>query len=87
MVFIFDGNMACKYVGIFFFSKCDVDSILGIKGVLEVFYKNSGSKLNASKSEIFIAGMKTEMIENIKACIGFIIGTFHVRYLGGTPNY
>lgn len=47
------------------FSHGDVDSILGIKRLLAVFYYISGLKLNVGKSEIFAAGLGGDVLQQI----------------------
>ncbi|XP_038992144.1 uncharacterized protein LOC120115525 [Hibiscus syriacus] len=58
------------------------DSILGVVGVLEVFYKMSGLQLNAGKSELFSCGVHEDVLKRVQVTTGFKLGTLPVRYLG-----
>lgn len=60
----------------------DKDSVMGVKRVLDIFYFMSGLRLNAGKSELFAAGVKSEVIDQILADTGFKLGNLPVRYLG-----
>ncbi|OMO85318.1 Geminivirus AR1/BR1 coat protein [Corchorus capsularis] len=59
-----------------------VDSIAGVKSVLDLFYQYSGLKLNCEKSELFIAGVSTELEQEMQSFSQFKIGSLLVRYLG-----
>ncbi|XP_039067051.1 uncharacterized protein LOC120212942 [Hibiscus syriacus] len=58
------------------------DSILGVVGVLEVFYKMSGLQLNAGKSELFSCDVHEDVLRRVQVTTGFKLGTLPVRYLG-----
>ncbi|XP_039038037.1 uncharacterized protein LOC120175480 [Hibiscus syriacus] len=64
------------------FCKGNVDSIIGVSCVLEKFYEMSGLRLNASKTEIFIAGANDDMRTLVHEVTGFKLGCLPVRYLG-----
>ena len=64
------------------FAKGDLDSIKGIKKILEKFYSFSGLQLNSAKSEIFSSGVSSDLLEEMQQATGFKLGTLPVRYLG-----
>ncbi|XP_039055415.1 uncharacterized protein LOC120198104 [Hibiscus syriacus] len=64
------------------FSHGDESSILGVVGVLEVFYELSGLQLNAGKSEMFVCGVQNDILSRMLAVTGFKLGRLPVRYLG-----
>ncbi|XP_039006174.1 uncharacterized protein LOC120133717 [Hibiscus syriacus] len=64
------------------FCKGSLNSIVGVKCVLERFYELSGMRLNASKTEIFIAGVNDNQRTLVHEATGFKIGCIPVRYLG-----
>ena len=47
------------------FAKGDLDSIKGIKKILEKFYSFSGLQLNSAKSEIFSSGVSSELLREM----------------------
>ena len=59
-----------------------MDSIKGIQQVLITFYTFSGSQLNNTESEIFSAGMTSDLVEEIHQVTSFKIRVLPVRYLG-----
>ncbi|XP_038996004.1 uncharacterized protein LOC120120427 [Hibiscus syriacus] len=59
-----------------------LDSIVGVKCVLDRFYVMSGLRLNASKTEIYIAGINERQRTLIQETTGFTISCLPVRYLG-----
>ncbi|XP_039011853.1 uncharacterized protein LOC120140935 [Hibiscus syriacus] len=62
--------------------KGNVDSVVCVLSVLDHFYQVSGLNLNSSKSELFIAGISSRTLEDIKIISSFKIGILPVRYLG-----
>ncbi|XP_039039588.1 uncharacterized protein LOC120177546 [Hibiscus syriacus] len=64
------------------FCKGTIDYIIGVQSVLDVFYSFSGLKLNASKCEMYTAGINAEQCAFIQEVTGFKSGTLPVRYLG-----
>lgn len=64
------------------FTHGDKGSIMGIKRLLAVFYFLSGLKLNSGKSELFVAGLRDEELQDILQGTGFRKGKLPVRYLG-----
>ncbi|XP_039031706.1 uncharacterized protein LOC120166515 [Hibiscus syriacus] len=88
---VFSYHPKCKKVGLthlcfaddlLIFCKGSLDSIIGVQTVLDYFYSMSGLKLNASKCEIFYAGISSEHCAAIKELTGFKLGNLLVRYLG-----
>ena len=59
-----------------------MESIVRVQNILKLFYTYFGLKLNCEKSEIFCAGMRKELVEEIKQATGFKSGVLIVRYLG-----
>ena len=64
------------------FFKGNIDSIVGVQKILNLFYTYSGLQLNSSKSELFSTGIKAEDLMEIQQATGFQIGTLPVKYLG-----
>ncbi|XP_039038069.1 uncharacterized protein LOC120175535 [Hibiscus syriacus] len=88
---IFNYHPKCKRIGLthlcfaddlLIFCKPSIDSISGVKAVLEVFYLMSRLKLNISKSDIFVAGLTVAHCNVISEGTGFKLGKLPVRYLG-----
>ncbi|XP_039057030.1 uncharacterized protein LOC120200200 [Hibiscus syriacus] len=88
---IFAYHPKCKKIGLtiisfaddlLIFYKGNVDSVVGVLSVLDLFYQVSGLNLNSSKSELFAVGISSRILEDIKIISGFKIGIFPVRYLG-----
>ncbi|XP_039007845.1 uncharacterized protein LOC120135683 [Hibiscus syriacus] len=88
---IFNYHPKCKRIGLthlcfaddlLIFCEPSVDSISGVKAVLEVFNLMSGLKLNINKSEIFVAGLTAAQCTAISEGTGFKLGKLPVRYLG-----
>ena len=48
------------------FTKGDLDSVFGIKKVLELFYSFSGLRLNYEKSELFTTSVNRAKVERIQ---------------------
>ncbi|XP_039003592.1 uncharacterized protein LOC120130429 [Hibiscus syriacus] len=72
----------CFVDDLLIFCKGNLDLIVGVKCVLERFYELSGLRLNASKTEIFIAGVNGNQKALVHEVTGFKIGCLPVRYLG-----
>ena len=72
----------CFADDLFSFTKGELDSIVGVQKVLELFYTYFGLRLNCEKSELFSTGIQREELESIHQTIGFKIGALPVRYLG-----
>ncbi|XP_039050258.1 uncharacterized protein LOC120191366 [Hibiscus syriacus] len=66
----------------FILSAKDLDSIVGVKCVLDRFYVMSGLRLNVSKIEIYIVGINERQRTLIQETTGFTNGCLLVRYLG-----
>ena len=64
------------------FSKGNLDSIMGIQKVLELFFSYSGLQLNNTKTELFSSGVSWVGLEEMHQNTGFKIGLLPVRYLG-----
>ncbi|XP_039009969.1 uncharacterized protein LOC120138595 [Hibiscus syriacus] len=64
------------------FCKGTTDSVMGVQVVLDHFYSMSGLKLNASKCDMYAAGIPDEQLNIIKESTGFKLGSLSVRYLG-----
>ena len=64
------------------FSKGNIDSIIGVQKILNIFYTYSGLQLNSSKSELFSTGIEVEDLMEIQQVTGFRLGTLPVKYLG-----
>lgn len=64
------------------FGKGSVESVVGINCVLDKFYEFSGLKLNPAKSEVFSAGVRQTVLDDIRQITGFTLGKLPVRYLG-----
>ncbi|XP_039020908.1 uncharacterized protein LOC120152868 [Hibiscus syriacus] len=88
---VFGYHPKCKRIGVthltfaddlLIFCKGNEESIIGVIVVLDYFYGISCLKLNASKSEFFVVGMSTGVLENIKQTTGFNLSSLPVRYLG-----
>ncbi|XP_039052544.1 uncharacterized protein LOC120194245 [Hibiscus syriacus] len=78
-------NMTVSQKGFQFHPKCrkgTLDSILGVKSVLEVFYEQSGLKLNAFKYELFTSGVSVAQKFLMHEVTGFRLGELPVRYMG-----
>ncbi|XP_039037375.1 uncharacterized protein LOC120174667 [Hibiscus syriacus] len=78
-------NVAAKKGVFSYHPKCkkgSLDSVIGVQIVLDSFYSMSGLKLNASKCEIFYAGISAEQCAAIKELTCFKLGNLSVRYLG-----
>ncbi|KAE8728090.1 hypothetical protein F3Y22_tig00004779pilonHSYRG00078 [Hibiscus syriacus] len=81
---IFGYHPKCKKMGlthlsfaddILIFCKGNTESVIGVNSVLDMFYKMSGLKLNASKCELFDAGMTATKLEEINLSTGFKNGS------------
>ncbi|XP_039034561.1 uncharacterized protein LOC120170754 [Hibiscus syriacus] len=64
------------------FCKGSVDFVIGVTTVLDLFYEMSGLSLNASKYDLFAAGIPYAELEKIKQITGFKLSRLLVRYLG-----
>ncbi|XP_039028840.1 uncharacterized protein LOC120162837 [Hibiscus syriacus] len=64
------------------FCKGNHESVMGVITALDCFYEYSGLKLNASKCEIFTAGISAHNLDSINNYSGFKHGRLPVRYLG-----
>ncbi|XP_039042840.1 uncharacterized protein LOC120181870 [Hibiscus syriacus] len=88
---VFSYHPKCKKVGLthmcfaddlLIFCKGSLDSVIGVQTILDSFYSMSGLKLNASKCEIFYAGISAEQCAAIKELTGFKLGNLPFHYLG-----
>ncbi|XP_039017492.1 uncharacterized protein LOC120148441 [Hibiscus syriacus] len=88
---VFSYHPKCKRIGLthlcfaddlLIFCKGSIDSVMGVQTVLDQFYFMSRLKLNASKCEMYAAGIPDEQINTIKEITGFKLGCLPVRYLG-----
>ena len=91
---VFSFHPKCKRIGLthrcfadnlLIFAKGNVDSVVGIQKVLQLFYSFSGLQLNCAKTEMYSSGFKKEILEVIQQRTGFRIGHLPVRYLGVPP--
>ncbi|GFS35680.1 hypothetical protein Acr_00g0041440 [Actinidia rufa] len=64
------------------FSSGDAASVGLVMECLKNFGYYSGLSINASKSQVFIAGICHEEMEKIKSVTGFNLGEYPFRYLG-----
>ena len=64
------------------FTKGELNSVVGVQRILELFYTYSGLRLNCEKSELFSTGIQREELESIHQATDFKIGALLVRYLG-----
>lgn len=64
------------------FTKGNVDSVLGIKNILYLFYSFSGLSVNVEKTEFFCSGVFEGAVRVIVEESGFQIGKLPVRNLG-----
>ena len=64
------------------FTRGDVTSVSLIMECLKKFGECSGLRINDSKSNIFMAGISRETMEEINSITGFNTGRFPFRYLG-----
>ncbi|XP_039060943.1 uncharacterized protein LOC120205071 [Hibiscus syriacus] len=62
--------------------KGSLDSIIGVKCILEKFYVWSNLKLNAAKSELFASGVNVNSLAAIQSLSRFKLYHLSVRYLG-----
>ncbi|XP_038991416.1 uncharacterized protein LOC120114654 [Hibiscus syriacus] len=88
---VFSYHPKCKRIGLthlcfadnlLIFCKGSINSVMGVQAVLDHFYSMSGLKLNASKCEMYVAGIPAEQSIVIKEIIGFNLGSLPFRYLG-----
>ncbi|KAE8699249.1 hypothetical protein F3Y22_tig00110584pilonHSYRG00412 [Hibiscus syriacus] len=63
-----------------------VNSVIGVTTVLDLFYEMSGLRLNASRCELFVAGVPFIDLEEIKLITGFKLSSLPVRYLGADKS-
>ena len=61
---------------------CNLDLIMDIQKVLELFYSYSGLQLNSAKTELFSSGVSRAVLEEMHQKIRFKLGTLPIRYLG-----
>ncbi|GFY97543.1 hypothetical protein Acr_12g0000840 [Actinidia rufa] len=64
------------------FSRGDAASVSLVMECLQMFGCCSGLNINASKSQVYMAGICQEEMEKIKVITGFSIGQYPFRYLG-----
>ncbi|GFZ01947.1 hypothetical protein Acr_15g0005560 [Actinidia rufa] len=64
------------------FARGDVPSVKLSLDCLKQYGDISGLRINASKSNVFMAGINSADMEEIKAITGFSVGKFPFRYLG-----
>ncbi|KAL4279024.1 hypothetical protein GQ457_03G001590 [Hibiscus cannabinus] len=85
---VFQYHPKCKKLGLthlsftdvlLIFSKCTLDSLIGIQSVLTIFYECSSIKV---KCELFSLGMSGEVLNDVQRCTGFKVDLLPVRYLG-----
>ncbi|XP_039052926.1 uncharacterized protein LOC120194797 [Hibiscus syriacus] len=88
---VFNFHPKCRKVGLthlcfaydlLIFCKGSLESVISVHVVLELFYTMSGLKLNASKCEMFHAGVRIDQCAAIQDLTGFKLGSLPVRYLG-----
>ena len=63
------------------FTKGDVESVIGVQKVLQLFYSYSGLQINNAKCEMYYSGVSREDLMAIQNQTGFRLGTLLVRYL------
>ena len=63
------------------FTKGDMESFVGVKKFLQLFYIYSGLQLNNEKSKFFNSRISRIIVELIQAANGFKSGTLLVKYL------
>ena len=63
------------------FTRGELESVVGVQRVLDLFYSYSGLRLNCEKSELFSSGIPSEVLTSIHQTTGFKIGALPVRYL------
>ena len=64
------------------FSKGNLESIIGIKNVMDQFYLYSGLQLNSFKCELFSLRVNGGKLIEIQQATGFKLGILPVRYFG-----
>lgn len=86
-----DSHPKCKKIGLshlvfvddlLIFTKGNLDSVVGVKHVLDLFYSFFGAAVNCLKSEIFCSGIPNPVLEAIHEATDFSIGWQLIRYLG-----
>ncbi|XP_038999493.1 uncharacterized protein LOC120125059 [Hibiscus syriacus] len=87
-IFIF--HPKCKRIGLthrcfaddlIIISRGSLDSVCGIKCVLDIFHEMYGFWFNATKSDLFVSGVSEIELAKICECNGFKLGRLPVRYL------
>ncbi|GMI99220.1 hypothetical protein like AT3G24255 [Hibiscus trionum] len=73
----------CFVDDLLIFCKGNLDSILGVVSILDLFYDISGLKLNVAKIELFASGIDERRLVDIRHATGFKVGKLPMRYLGG----
>ncbi|XP_039047818.1 uncharacterized protein LOC120188448 [Hibiscus syriacus] len=81
LLFVLSMNILSKLLNLAT-AKGTADSVIGVSSVLDMFYEMSGLKINASKCDLYAAGIHCSILEEIKLLTGFKIGRLPVRYLG-----
>ncbi|XP_039068128.1 uncharacterized protein LOC120214250 [Hibiscus syriacus] len=74
-----EGNQAGFADDLLIFCHGDESSVLGVVGVLGVFYELHGLQLNAGKSELFACGVHNDILSRVQAITGFKLGRFPIR--------
>ena len=55
----------CFADDLLFFSKANLESVMGIQKVLQLFYSYSGLQINSAKNEMFYTGVSKDEIDRI----------------------
>ncbi|XP_038999482.1 uncharacterized protein LOC120125037 [Hibiscus syriacus] len=88
---LFAYHPKCKKIGLthlsftddlLIFCKRNIESVSGVISALDQFYEMSGLKLNATKCELYTAGISFRNLEHILHSTGFKHDNLPVRYLG-----
>ncbi|XP_038997993.1 uncharacterized protein LOC120123057 [Hibiscus syriacus] len=81
LLFVLSMNILSKLLNLAA-AKGTADSVIGVSSVLDMFYEMSGLKINASKCDLYVAGIHCSILVEIKLLTGFQIDRLPVRYLG-----
>ena len=71
----------CLVDDLLIFTNGNLESMVGIQKVLQLFYTFSGLQLNCGKEETFSTGISRGNLEEIQQRSGFRLGHLPVRYL------
>ena len=87
---VFKYHPKCKKISLMYlcfaddlliFTRGELEYVVGVQKVLELFYTYSRQRLNYEKSELFSTSIHREELENIHQATGFKLGALPVRYL------